>query len=101
MLGVTFCREIGIYRVMLEGDALQVVNLQRGPKPDQSCGGLLVADTRRIFNSFVDWSVSHVSRKFNIATHCLAKDALSCGEDLYDLEEVPECICHIVCDEMV
>lgn len=36
VMGANFCKEIGIAKFLIEGDALQVVNLLNGPTIDWS-----------------------------------------------------------------
>ncbi|KAG6721291.1 hypothetical protein I3842_03G106200 [Carya illinoinensis] len=78
-VAVTFCRELGLSQVILEGDSRQVVTQLLGQEVDGSMGG---------------WEA-------NSAAHVLAKSAVLLSEDLYNIEECPECITSIVTSEML
>ncbi|XP_042950075.1 uncharacterized protein LOC122282191 [Carya illinoinensis] len=101
LLTAIFCRELGLKSIYLEGDAKQVVDLLKNHKLNWSLGGCLIGDARQLLNEYSLWSVSHVLREANSAAHYLAKDALLCSEDLYDIEVCPSCICTIVTKEML
>ncbi|XP_042981157.1 uncharacterized protein LOC122310921 [Carya illinoinensis] len=99
MMAILFCKEAGINEVTLEGDSLQVVKKLKDSREDWSPGGLIVEDTRAVLRSFAFWNVCHTKRDGNVATHLLAKDALLSEFDLYDLEEIPNCIKQVVASD--
>lgn len=66
---VQFCKDIGIQRFTLEGDALRVVNGMQKHDADWSQGGSLIQDAKTLLNSFATWFVNHVIRDANIAAH--------------------------------
>ncbi|XP_041025266.1 uncharacterized protein LOC121265642 [Juglans microcarpa x Juglans regia] len=101
MLGVLFCKEIGVTMFALEGDALSVVNIWKEPKSYWSYEGLLIKDARQVLDSFAVWTVNHTKREANKATRIVAKNALHLAEDLYDLEDIPNCIRQIVISDMM
>ncbi|KAF5475859.1 hypothetical protein F2P56_007621 [Juglans regia] len=98
--GILLVAVFGITQCLLEGDSKQVVDLMNHHTKNWSLGGCLVEDARVVLNSFACWSVAHTYREANMATHHLAKSALECTEDLYDLETCPSCILPIVTKEM-
>lgn len=87
-----FCKELNLTNIILEGDALQVVNMVNNAVTNWSLGGLLIEDARKVLNSFTTWLVIHTSRGTNMAAHFLAKDALNLNEDMYILEDFHQCI---------
>lgn len=70
-----FCRDVVYQNIILEGDALQVVNLLLSKSSDLSEGGMLILDTRNLLNTFICWSTSHVPRDANVVAHTLAKSS--------------------------
>lgn len=91
-LSVNFFKDLGITKVEVEGDALQVVSSLQHDKIDQSQGGCLIQDARCLLNSFAIWSIKHVYRKANVVAHKLVKNSLSLEMDRYDIEMVPHYI---------
>ncbi|XP_042970991.1 uncharacterized protein LOC122303306 [Carya illinoinensis] len=89
MMSVFFCKEISVFTFILEGDAMQVVNLLNGKQLDSSYGGLIVEDAKGVLNQFTKWYTAHVKREGNRAAHHLAQNALNLCEDLFKLEEIP------------
>lgn len=71
-----------------------MVNLLKHNAQDWSEGGLLVQGTFSfsLLNSFATWFAQHVKRECNSVAHCLAKDVLSCVEDVIDFEVILHCI---------
>ncbi|XP_042962737.1 uncharacterized protein LOC122297016 [Carya illinoinensis] len=100
VLAATFCRELGLKQLHLEGDSQLVINLLKGTERNWSLGGLLVEDAKLVLSSCGSWKVSHVRREGNQASHKLAKSALFLDDDVYDLEECPTCIQSTVMSEL-
>lgn len=54
---------MGIIELIMEGDALQVVNILKKSNTDWSLhGGLLITDVKNMLNSFARWSTQHIKR---------------------------------------
>ena len=76
--GVELYKSLGIMKLILEGDALQIVQVL------QSTGGrwdpyvLIIEDTRQMLRIFQECSVSHVWREANVEAHKLAKLGFFC-----------------------
>jgi hypothetical protein len=66
-----FCQEIGIQYLMLEGDALTIVQALSNDKANGTRFGHLVEDTRRVLKT-KGWQCTFVSRTGNEAAHSLA-----------------------------
>lgn len=71
-----FCREQDFQHIIMEGDALMVVEglMQEGPSWQRY--GHLIAEARNFLNGLVSWKISHVHREGNKAAHRLAKLAV-------------------------
>ncbi|KAF5477160.1 hypothetical protein F2P56_003831 [Juglans regia] len=100
LMATVFCKDLGLRQLCLEGDSKQVVDLLNQDYSNWSMGGCLITDAKNILNSAAAWSVSHAYREANMAAHMLAKAALDCIEDVYDIEMCPTCILPLVTKEM-
>ncbi|KAJ0089020.1 hypothetical protein Patl1_32530 [Pistacia atlantica] len=89
---VILVADIGINQIILEWDALQVVNDLLRDKENWGQVGLISMDTKAISRNFQTFSVHHVKRASNVIAHTLAKDALTIDDVLVELEDVPNCI---------
>jgi ribonuclease HI len=67
-----FCTKQGYQNVLLEGNAMQVVNMINSDKPCNSRYGHLVEDIREVSRSLGETRVQHVRRTANKAAHELA-----------------------------
>jgi len=83
-----FCKDMGFFDIILEGDTLQIV--------------LEIIDSiNRELSSFRSAKFVHVPRELNSATHVLAKEAsLHCLDHVW-LEETPSSISDVVLREHV
>ncbi|KAJ0096619.1 hypothetical protein Patl1_27305 [Pistacia atlantica] len=88
--------DIGINQIILEGDALQVVNDLLRDEENWGQAGLISMDTKVLSRNFLTFSVHHVKRASNVIAHTLAKNALTIDDVLVELEEVPNCIGSLV-----
>ncbi|XP_042962408.1 uncharacterized protein LOC122296670 [Carya illinoinensis] len=88
----TFCKELGLNQIHIEGDSKRVINLMHGMEKNWSMGGLLVEDAKNILSSIGNWKATHVYLEGNKAVHKIAKSTLNLDEDVYDIEECPLCI---------
>ncbi|GLT69088.1 hypothetical protein SLA2020_412670 [Shorea laevis] len=96
---VTFSRDLGFPKVMLEGDALVIVQALQSPLCNFSSYGHLIEEARSHLNSLHSWRINHVRRHLNGAAHRLAKVALTLTEDQIHVAEVPQCISEIIAME--
>jgi hypothetical protein len=87
--GVELSKSMGIMKLILEGDALQIVQALQSTGGRWYPYGLIIEDTRRMFWNFQECSVRHVQREANVEAHKLAKLALSLGENRVWLEDFP------------
>jgi ribonuclease HI len=98
---VEFCCDLGLWNILLEGDALEIVNALLLDDPSWSRYGHLIDDTKLLLQRFCSWEVQHVKRGANMAAHSLAKGALRQSLEQIWLEDSPVFIHDIVCAEKV
>ncbi|XP_042983235.1 uncharacterized protein LOC122312641 [Carya illinoinensis] len=91
----TLCAELGLTHIVLEGDALNVVQAVQGVEENWSAVGMVIRDVKSLLSRFQEWSIHHVPRELNVIAHTLAKYALICSEDCILLEDYPPCIQHL------
>jgi ribonuclease HI len=96
-----FCRDVGFFDVMLEGDAAQVIAEIKSDSPLFSMSGLFVESIGNEIKHLWSAIFLHTSRETNMAAHVMAKHALICKEDRCWLEDILDCISHIVCRETI
>lgn len=84
--------DMGLRKIILEGDALNVVKEINGDKEHWGRVGMIVTDVQKSLQRFESWKVVHTSRSTNQVAHCLVKNALNIEGELVELEEVPRCI---------
>lgn len=92
----SFCQEIGIQDLVLEGDTLLVVKAVSSTEVDRTRFGHIVADTYRVLKSPSRWQCCYVSRDANIVAHKLANVAKHHFIDKVWMKKSHECICNII-----
>jgi ribonuclease HI len=95
---LNLCTEQGYQRVILEGDALQVINLTNSVKPCNSGYGHLIEDIRAGSKSVGDIRFQHVRRTANKAAHELDVLARTHVTNMRWMS-IPSCVSGIVRDE--
>lgn len=73
--------QLGLRRVMFEGDSLIVVNALLKDEDCWSLYGQVLNDARAKLNGLGEWEILHVRRVANVAAHNLARLALTMDED--------------------
>ena len=73
---VEFALEIGITKVIVEGDSETIVKELKEPTLSMALHGHLIQDVKCLSSSFVSLSFTHVRRQGNNAAHALAKWAI-------------------------
>ena len=84
-----FAHELGFQRVILEGDALGLIQALKSQEQNLSPLGLLVEDVKVYSNHFQRVLYSHVKRNGNSVAHSLAKHAISIPDLQVWMEDVP------------
>jgi ribonuclease HI len=93
---VQFGRDLGLPKVILEGDALVIVQALQKEDPSWHKYGSLIETSRSLLRSFQSWSVRHTKREANMAAHLLAKEALRTPPETVWMEEYPVFLHEIV-----
>lgn len=93
---VSLCQALGVPTLILEGDALRVVNALNSKDIDYSKMGHIVEDTRQLLQSIPQWSCCYVKRDANYVAHTLAKHATCQIIDRTWGEDIPVFICDII-----
>ena len=86
---IEFAREIGVDRIMDEGDSSIVTKALSTKNPALALYGLLIEDTRVFEGNFLELSYSHTKREGNEVAHCLARLALTLSDVAVWMEDVP------------
>lgn len=96
---VTLCYELGLQKVILEGDALQIVRAMNTKGTHWSRYGHITEEARSLLSCLVSWRVVHVRRQLNGVAHCFAKTALTTCEEVLLKGEILACILHLASKE--
>ena len=89
---LALAEDLGMTRVILEGDSLVVIKALREEEQFLSPIGLLLEDVRMLSLSFQKLLYSHTKREDNSVAHSLARYTDSIPDFLVWMEDVPPCI---------
>ena len=87
-----FCRDLGMERIQLEGDAKIVIDAVNSWRQDDSSKGHLIVDILLALSSFPSWEMIYVRREGNKVAHGLAMFAVHEYVNLVWLTNPLECI---------
>ena len=90
---LSFAHELGFQNVILEGDALHLIQALKSQEQNLCPLGLLVEDVKIYSNHFQRVLYSHVKRNGNCVAHDLARYAIGIPDFQVWMEDVPS---HIV-----
>ena len=90
---LSFAHELGFQNIVLEGDALNLIQALKAQEQNLLPWGLLVEDVKEYGKKFKRVLYSHVKRNGNSIAHNLAKYALRIPDFQVWMEDVPS---HIV-----
>ena len=93
---LAFANNLGVTRVILEGDSLVVIKALKEEEQLLSPTGLLLKDVKMLSQSFQKLLYSHTKREGNSVAHSLARYATSIPDFLVWMEDVPPCIQSLV-----
>ena len=88
--GLQLAHDIGIKRVILEGDSANTNKALGSLEEDYSWLGNEVTEARHLLQSLEAWELSTVKRDVSKVAHMLARKALQVNEPNVWMEEVPE-----------
>lgn len=77
MKAVILYPQLGLNAIILEGDALEVVNGINSSRENWSILGLILQHTKDILEQMQFKKINHISRNLNVVVHRLAKEALN------------------------
>ncbi|XP_042962456.1 uncharacterized protein LOC122296723 [Carya illinoinensis] len=83
------CAELGLGRVVFEGDAKIIVQAVTSDEEISADYGVLVNDARSMLRTWPQWHVDFVHREANYAAHQLAKLALDYEYEKIWIEDGP------------
>lgn len=89
---VQLTQELDFCKIILEGDAFQVIQAMRKEDQNWNHYGHLIEEAHEVLSCMHKWQVSHVSYNFNEAAHRLAKITLTINVEHILIEEAPTCI---------
>ena len=90
---LSFAHELGFQNVILEGDALHLIQASKSQEQNLCPLGLLVEDVKIYSNHFQRVLYSHIKRNGNSVAHNLARYAISIPDFQVWMKDVPS---HIV-----
>jgi hypothetical protein len=90
--GVELGLSLGLRKIILEGDALEIVGVLNKEGVSYGKYGQVLNDTKFQLGRFQKYVVRHVGREINRAAHALAKLALSLGSNRLWREDFPSCL---------
>ena len=88
--------DIGLDRIVLEGDSKVVTQVLETKEVGLAAYGLLVSDACTLARNFSEVSYSHTKREGNKVAHSLAKLAANLTNCVIWMEEIPPSINHFV-----
>ncbi|XP_042980109.1 uncharacterized protein LOC122310294 [Carya illinoinensis] len=87
----TLAKELGLNSIILEGDALQIVNGINLQAKRWDRVGMILLDNKVLLSSLNQWKVVFVRRSGNQVAHELAKESLELAENSIELVYRPLC----------
>ncbi|KAL0009990.1 hypothetical protein SO802_005098 [Lithocarpus litseifolius] len=93
--GALLAKEMEWQQVIIESDALSVVNSVNAGD-ESGCNGHLFQGIRCILNSFNSWQFKHLKRVYNMAAHELAQHAKCYGTNQVWKGVAPPMVQHLV-----
>ncbi|XP_042944727.1 uncharacterized protein LOC122278613 [Carya illinoinensis] len=88
----SFCAELGLSDIILEGDSLAVVKVVQHREDSWSSSGVVLRDVKLLLSRTRHWSIQYVPREVNVLAHHLAKFGLTCSKECILIEDYPPCI---------
>jgi ribonuclease HI len=86
---VEFGQSLGIRKIILEGDAKQIVQALRSSDGGRCSYGLIIEDMQQLVRRFQEYAVHFVRQEANGEAHKLAKLALLIGENKVWMDDFP------------
>jgi ribonuclease HI len=97
---IKLCKERGVTKIHLEGDATVVIEALLSSDEDRSPMGNIIEDIKEELRTVPQWKVSFVRRDGNKVGHVLAKYFLNCNLE-QEWVEPPDCIRDLILLEQI
>jgi hypothetical protein len=97
--GVELGLSLGLKKVILEGDALEIVGVLNREGVSYERYGQVLNDAKFQLGQFQEFVVRHVGREINRAAHALANLAFSLGCNRVWREDFPACLFDLVAQD--
>lgn len=101
LCAVLFCKEVGLFKLVFEGDSAQVVGEILSNPSYLSSSGYLIESIVQELNGFQLVSFVHVTKECNNVAHMLAKEVGERYEEMCWLEKTPYSIGSVILRECV
>lgn len=98
---VTFSKDMGLFDIILEGNALQIIKEINSTNINLSRYGHFIDGIKTELSFFRSFRVMHERREANSDTHDIAREVVSHVVDSIRLEEIPPIIYSIVTRETI
>ncbi|KAF5468800.1 hypothetical protein F2P56_012920 [Juglans regia] len=85
--------ELGLRKIILEGDSKKVVMAVQNQSLDDTYFGMLISDIRAKMHCYEESSINHIKREGNLVAHALGKNALNVDECIVKIDSV-KCLCY-------
>jgi hypothetical protein len=94
-------KEMGFHDIILEEDALQIVNAIKATCNNWSSFDHIIDDIKLELRQLQSWRIDHVKRDANTTTHTITKKTILCVIDRFWIKEISNCICRIISRELL
>lgn len=91
----------GFHSIILEGDALSVINAINSKDTNYSPIGVLILEIQQRLGSFSSVSVKHTKRDGNKAAHVAGQISFSISDMLVWVEETPAFLCNTLLSDRI
>ncbi|GMI80620.1 hypothetical protein HRI_001731300 [Hibiscus trionum] len=88
---VKLLSDLGFRRVEIEGDSLTTIKKLQSNNPDMSVISGIIHEIKERAKDFFKISYTHTFRRANMAAHLIAGAFRLGSDDLFLVEEVPDC----------
>jgi ribonuclease HI len=101
LMAIQLCRDLGLSKVVFEGDAKVVVDGINSAEVDKGWMGHVLADIKHELSALEGWRVQFVRREDNTAAHLLAQMTVQLNLNRTWDEMIPACIQEGIASEQV
>ena len=91
--GLQLAHDIGIKKVIIEGDSASTIKALHGSEDYCSWLGNEILEARRLLQRLEEWDLSMIRREANVVAHMLARQALHTKDPRIWMEDAPDFVC--------